>query len=102
MKYNKLVRDKIPEIIKSDGTIPIYHTASDEEYEQQLKAKLQEEVDEFLEDLNQEELADMLEVIYALCDLYAFDTNTVERLRIQKAEKRGGFKDRIILDETED
>ena len=100
MKYNKLVRDKIPEIIKSKGAVPITHIASDEEYQQKLKAKLQEEVDEFLEDNNKEELADILEVIYALCDLYNFDKDKLEQLRIDKAEKRGGFKDKIILDET--
>ena len=100
MKYDKLVRDKIPEIIKSKGVVPITHIASDEEYQQKLKAKLQEEVNEFLEDLNQEELADILEVIYALCDLYKFDKEKLEQLRKDKAKKRGGFKDKIILDET--
>lgn len=102
MKYNKLVRDKIPEIIKSKGSIPITHIASDEEYQQKLKAKLQEEVDEFLEDSHEEELADILEVIYALCDVYTFDKGKLEQLRIDKAEKRGGFKDKIILDEIKD
>jgi predicted house-cleaning noncanonical NTP pyrophosphatase (MazG superfamily) len=102
MKYNKLIRDKIPEIIKSKGTVPITHIASDEEYQQKLKAKLQEEVDEFLEDNNEEELADILEVIYALCDLYKIDKDKLEQLRKDKAEKRGGFKDKIILDETKE
>lgn len=98
MKYNKLVRDKIPEIIRRKGAIPITHIASDEEYQQKLKAKLQEEVNEFLEDNNEEELADILEVIYALCDLYKFDKDKLEQLRLNKAEKRGGFKNKIILD----
>lgn len=102
MKYNKLVRDKIPKIIKSKGTIPITHIASDEEYQQKLKDKLQEEIDEFLKDSNEEELADILEVIYALCDLYDFDKNKLEQLRKDKAEKRGKFKDKIILDETKE
>ncbi len=102
MKYNKLVRDKIPKIIKSKGIIPITHVASDEEYQQKLRAKFQEEVDEFLEDSNEEELADILEVIYALCDLYNFDKNKLEQLRKDKVEKRGGFKDKIILDETKE
>lgn len=102
MKYNKLVRDKIPEIIKNKGAVPIMHIASDDEYQQKLKAKLQEEVNEFLEDSNKEELADILEVIYALCDLYKIDKDELEQVRKEKLEKRGGFKDKIILDETKE
>lgn len=102
MKYDKLVRDRIPEIIKNTGAVPITHIASDEEYQQKLKAKLQEEVDEFLKDSNEEELADILEVIYALCDWYKIDRDRLELLQKDKAEKRGGFKDKIILDETKE
>ena len=98
MKYNKLVRDKIPEIIRSNGKVPIMHFASNEEYKKRLKAKLQEEVTEFLEDSNKEELADILEVIYALCNLYGFDKNELEKTRKDKIKKRGGFKKKIILD----
>ncbi|MHA1758836.1 MAG: hypothetical protein ACTSVV_18865 [Promethearchaeota archaeon] len=100
MKYNKLVRDKIPEIIKNKGAVPITHIADDEEYWQKLKEKLQEEVDEFLKDSNEEELADILEVIYAICDFKNFDKEKLELLRKKKVEERGGFKDKIILDET--
>jgi len=100
MKYNKLVRDKIPEIIKNKGAVPIAHIADDEEYWQKLKEKLQEEVDEFLKDSNEEELADILEVIYAICDFKNFDKEKLELLRKKKTEERGGFKDKIILDET--
>ncbi len=100
MKYNKLVRDKIPEIIKNKGAVPITHTADDEEYWQKLKEKLQEEVDEFLKECNEEELADILEVIYAICDFKNFDKEKLELLRKKKAEERGRFKDKIILDET--
>jgi len=100
MKYNKLVRDKIPEIIKSTGAVPITHIASGDEYQQKLKAKLQEEVNEFLKDSSEEELADILEVIYALCDLYEIDKDKLEEFRKDKAERRGRFNDKIILDET--
>ena len=100
MKYNKLVRDKIPEIIKNKGVIPITHIADDEEYWQKLKEKLQEEVNEFLEDGNEEELADILEVIYAICDFRNFDKEKLELLRKKKAKERGAFKNRLILDET--
>ena len=100
MKYNKLVRNKIPEIIKKKGSVPITHIASDEEYQQKLKAKLQEEVDEFLKNSNKEELADILKIIYVLRDLYKIDKDKFEQLRKEKVDKRGGFKNKIILDET--
>lgn len=94
----KLVRDLIPEIIKNDGSTPRTHIASDEEYEQKLKEKLQEEVDEFLQNPSAEELADILEVIHALRDHKFKD---VESLRQKKAEERGSFKNKIILNKIE-
>ena len=100
MRYNKLVRDKIPEIIKNKGAVPITHIASDDEYWQKLKEKLQEEVNEFTKDGNDEEIADILEVIYAICDYKKIDKKELELLRKKKAEERGGFKNKIILDET--
>lgn len=100
MKRNKLVRDKIPEIIKKKGAVPITHIASDDEYWQKLKEKLQEEINEFMKESNKEELADILEVIYAVCDYKKIDKKQLELLRKKKAEERGGFKDKIILDET--
>lgn len=100
MKYKKLVRDKIPEIIKNKGAVPITHTASDDEYWLKLKEKLQEEADEFMKDNDEKELADILEVVYAICDYKKIDIKKLEILRKKKAGERGGFKDRIILDET--
>ncbi len=100
MKHNKLVRDKIPEIIKQKGNVPITHIAGDEEYWEKLKKKLREEVNEFLKESSKEELADILEVVYAICDFMNVDREELESLRKKKAEQRGGFRDRIILDET--
>ena len=100
MKYNKLVRDKIPEIIKQNGDTPITHIADDDEYRQKLIEKLQEEVDEFTKDNNEKELADILEVVYALGELLNVDQSKLELIRKQKATKSGGFKDKIILDEA--
>jgi len=100
MKYNKLVRDKIPEIIKQKGKTPIIHVADDKEYWQKLKEKLIEETDEFFKHDSEEEVADILEIIYAICDFKKIDKQKLEMLRKKKAEKRGSFKDKIILDET--
>lgn len=100
MNYNKLVRDKIPEIIRKKGEIPITHIASNDEYWQKLKEKLQEEVYEFMKDSNEEELADIMEVLYAICDFKKIDRNKLELLRKKKAEEKGRFRDKIILDET--
>ncbi|MBT3835836.1 nucleoside triphosphate pyrophosphohydrolase [Candidatus Woesearchaeota archaeon] len=100
MKYNKLVRNKIPEIIRNKGESCLTHIASDDEYQQKLKEKLQEEVDEYLQDPSKEELADILEVIYALCNFHQTDKEDLENIRKNKAEERGGFGERIILDES--
>ena len=100
MKYNKLVRDKIPEIIKQKGKIPTTHIADNEEYWQSLKKKLREEIDEFLKESNKKELSDILEVIWAICDFKEIEKQDLENLRKKKAKQRGGFKKRIILEEV--
>jgi len=100
MKYNKLVRDGIPEIIKQNNDTPITHIADDKEYRDKLKEKLKEEVDEFLENSTDEELADILEIVYAIRDYMKIDKDKLEEIRENKAQKRGAFKGRIILDET--
>jgi len=98
MRYNKLVRDKIPEIIRRKGGIPFTHIADDREYKQKLREKLQEEVDEFLESGNQEELADILEVIEAICPVYHFKRGQLSIIQKKKAKEKGNFKKKIILE----
>jgi predicted house-cleaning noncanonical NTP pyrophosphatase (MazG superfamily) len=102
MKYNKLVRDKIPEVIRENGQIPVTHIANNEEYWEKLKEKLTEEVNEFLEDNKSGEIVDILEVIDAICEHKKFDKNEIEKLKKQKAEKKGKFYNKIILDEVKD
>lgn len=100
MKYNKLVRDKIPEYIKSKGEFPVYHVADEAEYWQKLKEKLTEEVSEFLKDNNIEEVADILEVIDAIIAYKDFSREDIQKVKEKKANEKGKFKDKIILDES--
>jgi predicted house-cleaning noncanonical NTP pyrophosphatase (MazG superfamily) len=96
----KLIRDNIPDIIKASGITPITHIATDDEYRRLLHEKLQEEVTEFLADKNPEELADIIEVIYAILDLEQINKSKLEKIREEKAKKNGSFSKRIILDNT--
>ncbi len=94
-KYNKLVRDKIPQILDEKGVVYEKRIATPEEYKVELIKKLAEEVNEFGEAGAPEELADILEVISALRKLPEYEN--VEKLRKQKSDERGGFEEKIIL-----
>lgn len=93
--YNKLVRDKIPDILDAKNISYEKRIASDDEYRAELIKKLVEEAQEFAEVGSPEELADVLEVIEALKTLP--DYKNVEELKSKKREERGGFTERIIL-----
>ncbi|WP_239647270.1 MULTISPECIES: nucleoside triphosphate pyrophosphohydrolase [Nocardiopsis] len=96
----KLVRDRIPEIIAGDGLTPVITVADQGEYEHELRAKLGEEVSEYLEADESadavEELADVLEVVHALARLHGVDASELERVRRQKAADCGTFGQRLI------
>lgn len=95
----KLVRDRIPAIIRADGAEPVIHVAGPEEYRARLRAKLGEEVAEFLGATEAEapdELADVLEVVWALARDLEMEPAQLEMLREGKAAERGGFTDRIV------
>lgn len=101
MQLNKLVRDKIERIIKKQGKTPVIHVANDEEYYRKLKAKLEEEVEEFVKSNHVDELADLLEVIYTICEYKGISREELNELRRKKNEERGKFLDRIILESIE-
>jgi predicted house-cleaning noncanonical NTP pyrophosphatase (MazG superfamily) len=101
-KYNKLVRDKIPELIQAEGNTCEYHVASPEEYQTKLYAKLLEELNEFIETPNVEEAADMWEVFSTICMLHKLDFAEVARVAFLKSQKRGAFNNRIILESVQD
>ena len=99
--YNKLVRDKIPEIIESDGKKCVTRALSQEEYLKELRRKLDEEVQEYHESGDHEELADILEVVYALATATGCTEDALNTIRQEKAQKRGGFSKRILLETVE-
>jgi len=101
-KYNKLVRDRIPEMIKEAGKTPVTRILPEEEMEEYLIQKLEEEIQEFKESRDFEELADLLEVMEALAKLRGEDLYSLERLKADKKEERGGFEERILLESVQD
>lgn len=105
-EYNKLVRDRIPEIIEKEGKKLSTCILDESEYLAQLDIKLREELAEYLQSKTQtkqiEELADMLEVIYAIVSAKGVSIEELEAVRRDKAEKRGTFSERILLKWVED
>ncbi|WP_067726902.1 nucleoside triphosphate pyrophosphohydrolase [Oceanobacillus damuensis] len=104
--YNKLVRDRIPEIIKNSGKDLKTETLNQDRYILELKKKLFEEVEEYqaaaTEDDALEEMADVLELVHALVHVHGSSMEEVEKIRAEKAEKRGGFDEKVFLIEVED
>ncbi len=100
--YNKLVRDKVPEIIKAKGKRPVTRILNDKEYVEALIDKLCEEIGDFDEDRNAEEMADILEVLMALAKALGIDQASLKTIRDKKAISNGSFNKRIFLEKVED
>lgn len=98
--YNKLVRDRIPEIIENDGKTCRIEILTDEEYIKKVDAKLDEELAEYHKDHNIEELADLMEVIYAAAIARGYSVEELEAVRQKKVQKRGAFAKKILLKEV--
>ncbi len=98
--YNKLVRDRIPEIIEKDGKTCRIEILTDEEYIKKVDAKLDEELAEYHKDQNIEELADLMEVIYAAATARGYSVEELEAARQKKVQKRGAFAKKILLKEV--
>lgn len=99
--YHKLVRDKIPEIIRADGKSACWRFLRKDELLPLLRKKLSEEVDEYLKSGEIEELADIAEVLHALSEQSGAGWESVEQLRLKKAAERGGFEKGILLETVE-
>lgn len=98
--FNKLVRDRISEIIEASGKTCLTEILSNDDYLKMLDAKLDEELAEYHKDQNIEELADLMEVIRACAVARGYSVDTLEHVRAEKAFKRGGFEKRILLKEV--
>lgn len=104
--YNKLVRDLIPQIIESSGKTCTTRIMNDDEFTMEINKKMHEELAEYeaaetAEDAI-EELADLMELIHAAATAHGYNFYELEQVRLQKAEKRGGFEERIFLMDVED
>ncbi len=95
--FNKLVRDKIPGIIMQQGGQPIVETLEGDAYLRALDQKLIEEITEYQESKELEELADILEVVYAICEARGHTIESLHQIKEEKRLERGGFEARVFL-----
>ncbi|HDR6267486.1 TPA: nucleoside triphosphate pyrophosphohydrolase [Bacillus cereus] len=104
--YNKLIRNKIPQIIEANGKTPTTKILSKDEYIKEICKKTEEELTEYLEantkEHKLEELSDLLEIINALAEHEGTTLEEINNIRKKKAEGRGGFSDRVFLIEVTD
>ena len=100
--YNKLVRDNIPDIIRKNGEIPHTSILDDEKYLWELKTKLIEETNEFIDSEELMELADILEVVEYLAKAKGNNLDEVLKLKEEKAGQNGAFEKKIFLEYVED
>lgn len=98
----KIVRDRIPEIIMNSGKNPIIEIVSIDAAINGLEQKLNEELNEYLEDHSLEEMADLLEVMHGILHLKGISWEELESVRLKKREERGGFEQRILLKDIQE
>ncbi len=96
-EYNKLVRDKIPEIIKKSGKQIVVTKASGDQLLSFLKQKLKEELEDYSQSGDIEELADLVEVIYAILEHKGISQEEFHKVRQEKNDRRGAFKEGLVL-----
>ena len=97
-KYDKLVRDNIPEIIVQQGNVPVIRELSESEYISELEKKMLEEIHEYIESKDVEELADLVEVVESLLYVLGYDLETFNAIRLRKNRENGKFEKRIFLE----
>lgn len=98
--YKKLIRDKIPEIIAAHGKKAIFEQVDEERFAKLLSDKLQEEMTEYKQSESVEELADIVEVVYAILENRGVSLSNFEKIRLKKVEERGAFKEKLFLEKV--
>ena len=101
IKYNKAIRDKIPEIIAESGKKYNLKQLDDESFLAELEKKLIEEINEYAESKDVEELADLLEVIYRISELRGVNSDELDKIRKEKTKERGKFDSNLFLIDAE-
>ena len=106
-EYNKLIRDKIPEIIEKNGVKSKTKSLTDEEYKEELLKKIVEEAKEVMETNGNikdliKEIGDIIEVTNYVIETFGLDKKEIEKLRNERKESRGGFDKKLFLEYTED
>ena len=102
IKYEKAVRDKIPEIIENSGKKCIVQKLSDEDYLPELEKKLSEELDEYSSSRSIEELADIVEILHRILELRSVNSEDFEKIKQEKKRTRGGFRENFFLIEVQE
>jgi predicted house-cleaning noncanonical NTP pyrophosphatase (MazG superfamily) len=100
-EFGKLVRDKIPQVIRANDEVPTIHVAEDEEYSDRLVEKLDEEVAEYRESRDVEELVDILEVIHAIRKERGVTVDELREMRARKGKRQGRFDEGIVLERVD-
>jgi predicted house-cleaning noncanonical NTP pyrophosphatase (MazG superfamily) len=101
-EFDKLVRDAIPDVIEANGEDPTIHVADGEEYSDRLVEKLDEEVQEYRDSRDVEELADVLEVVHTIRKDRGVSSDELAEIRARKAERRGRFEEGVVLERVEE
>ena len=97
VKYNKAIRDKIPEIIKNSGNNCNVKKLTDDEFLIEIEAKLREELEEYFQSKSVEELADIIEVVNRISVLRGVSEEELEKIREKKSTERGKFNENLFL-----